>query len=190
MSFTFELQALPGVVVITPQVYKDDRGVFMEVYKQTEFLAVGIDDVFVQDNTSVSHYGVLRGLHYQKPPYAQAKLVRCTHGAIWDVAVDIRPDSSTYGHWFGIELNDQTMQMLFIPAGFAHGFLVLSPTATVHYKTSGVYHAPSDAGILWNDPDIGISWPATTTRLLSHKDETLPTLKQVGQPLLSAETRR
>ena len=189
MPFTFKPLALADVVLITPRLFTDERGTFLEAYKQAEFEAAGIVNTFVQDNISVSHPGVLRGLHYQNPPYAQAKLVRCVQGEIWDVAVDIRSQSPTYGHWVAATLSQQNAQMLYIPAGFAHGFLVLGDSpATVHYKTSQPYHQPSDAGILWNDPAIGIEWPKVTTLILSDKDRTLPPLAQAlnGFTLVSA----
>jgi dTDP-4-dehydrorhamnose 3,5-epimerase len=186
MGFTFTPHSIPDVLLIEPQTFKDNRGTFIEAYKQSDFLAAGIDDNFVQDNLSVSQRGVLRGLHYQNPPYAQAKLVRCVQGAIWDVVVDIRHGSPTYGHWVGAELTADNFAMLYVPVGFAHGFLALTDNATVHYKTSGLYHQPSDAGILWSDPAVNINWPlasvlsATQLRLpdliISDKDQQLPLL--------------
>jgi dTDP-4-dehydrorhamnose 3,5-epimerase len=182
MPFLFEPQAIPDVVLITPKPFTDDRGTFIEAYKRTAFLQAGIPDVFVQDNSSTSRLGVLRGLHYQNPPYAQSKLVRCVVGHIWDVAVDIRQGSPTFGQWVGAHLTQDNFAMLYVPEGFAHGFLVLSQTATVHYKTGGEYHQPSDAGVLWSDPALAIDWPKVPGLqggfVVSAKDAQLPTLAQ------------
>jgi dTDP-4-dehydrorhamnose 3,5-epimerase len=189
MPFTFEPLALPEVVLITPRLFTDERGTFLEAYKQAEFEAAGMGDTFVQDNMSVSCPGVLRGLHFQYPPYAQAKLVRCVQGRIFDVAVDIRPQSATWGRWVAATLDAHSAQMLYIPAGFAHGFLVLDDApATVHYKTSQPYHQPSDAGIVWNDPAIGIDWPVVRPLTLSDKDQTLPLLAQLSPSLQNLAT--
>lgn len=184
MSFVFNHTELSGVIVIKPQVFGDERGFFMETYKQSEFVKAGIDAIFLQDNHSKSVKGVLRGLHYQKEPYAQGKLVRCIKGAIFDVAVDIRQHSNTYGKWFGIILSEENREMLWIPEGFAHGFLTLSNEAEVVYKVSGAEYSPQhDAGIIWNDKTIAINWPlqqyGIEKPLLSPKDSTLPTLEQI-----------
>lgn len=161
-------------------VFKDNRGFFMETYKKSNFEKVGINTDFVQDNHSKSIKGVLRGLHYQNEPFAQGKLVRCIRGKIFDVAVDIRKGSPTFGKWIGYELSEENKLMLWIPKGFAHGFLTLSEEAEVIYKVSGEEYSPQyDAGIIWNDPDIGIKWPLDNIDevLLSDKDKNLPNLK-------------
>lgn len=160
---------LPSVLVITPRVFKDPRGFFFESYNQETWRANGIDNVFVQDNHSKSTRGTLRGLHFQLPPMAQDKLVRCVRGAIWDVAVDIRVGSPTFGRWIGVELSAENFRQLYIPSGFAHGFCVLSDEAEVLYKASAVYSPTHERSIAWNDPDIGITWP-TAASLLSDRD--------------------
>lgn len=167
---------IPGVVLIEAKKYPDDRGFFMEIYKHSNFANAGITEHFVQDNLSRSIRGVLRGLHYQKNPHAQGKLVSCLHGRIFDVAVDIRKGSVTYGRWAGAELSCDNNLMLYIPAGFAHGFLVLSETAEVLYKCTEEYAPGDDRGIQWNDPEIDIHWPITCP-VLSEKDRTHPPLK-------------
>ena len=158
MAFQFEEQNIPGVFVITPQIFGDSRGYFMETYKRELFEAAGIKGEFVQDNESSSTKGVLRGLHFQKE-HTQGKLVRVTGGRVFDVAVDVRPGSPTYGQYVGVTLDSEKKQMLFIPPGFAHGFLVLSDTASFVYKCTDVYDPASEGGIPWNDQDIAISWP-------------------------------
>ena len=158
MAFTFEKTKLPGVVIIHPQVFGDQRGYFMETYKKEDYYAAGIDKEFVQDNESLSTKGVLRGLHFQKK-HTQGKLVRVTHGEVFDVAVDVRPGSSTYGEWVGVVLNSEKKNMFYIPEGFAHGFLVLSDRAEFVYKCTDVYDPTSEGGIPWNDPSLSIDWP-------------------------------
>ena len=177
MPFDFRSLAIPGLVLIEPKAFGDDRGVFFEVYKHSDFVRAGIPAHFVQDNYSRSMRGVLRGLHYQMEPKAQGKLVRCVRGRIFDVAVDIRKGSSTYGRWEGKELSGENGLMLFIPAGFAHGFLTLSDTAEVLYKCTEEYSPQHDRGIIWNDPDINIPW-AVTDPLLSDKDRVHPRLSE------------
>lgn len=162
---------LPGVVVITPQVFGDDRGFFMETYNSAKTSEAGVPEVFVQDNHSRSTQGVLRGLHFQYPQW-QGKLVRAISGEIFDVAVDMRSDSETYGKWFGILLNDENKQQLYVPPGFAHGFCVTSDIADVAYKCTSDYQPNQDTGFLWNDPEIGIEWPIENP-LLSEKDAKL-----------------
>lgn len=171
MAFTFEKTKLPGVVIIQPQVFGDSRGYFMETYKKCDFVAAGIDKEFVQDNESSSTKGVLRGLHFQKE-HTQAKLVRVTKGEVFDVAVDVRPGSSTYGQWAGAILNAEQKNMLYIPEGFAHGFLVLSDVAEFVYKCTDVYYPASEGGIPWNDPTIAVEWPIIDCEYkTSKKDE-------------------
>lgn len=163
-----EQTPLEGLVLIHPAVFPDDRGWFYESYNSEKFAALGIHTPFVQDNHSKSVQGTLRGLHFQTEP-GQAKLVRCTQGRIWDVAVDIRPQSPTFGKWHAVELNDENKAMFLIPVGFAHGFCVLSETAEVQYKCSSVYNGATEAGIAWDDPDFAVDWPVKNP-LLSKRD--------------------
>lgn len=176
MPFTFSRLAIPEVVLIEPRVFEDERGLFMETYKMPDFAAAGIGGNFVQENQSRSAKGVLRGLHYQNPPCAQGKLVRVLCGEIFDVAVDIRRGSPTWGRWVGVILSEQNKRSLYVPGGFAHGFCVLSQIAEVVYKTTDVYSAESEAGIVWNDRDLRIEWPIKQP-ILSEKDSRLPGLK-------------
>ncbi|MBM3189975.1 MAG: dTDP-4-dehydrorhamnose 3,5-epimerase [Chloroflexi bacterium] len=169
--------ALPGVLVIEPTVHEDERGFFYESYNQRAYAAQGIADTFVQDNHSRSVRGVLRGLHYQAPP-GQAKLVRVAVGAVFDVAVDVRWGSPTFGRWIGVELSAENRRQLYIPAGLAHGFCVLSEVAEFLYKVT-TYYAPADErGILWSDPAIGIAWPVTAP-ILSDRDRRHPLLRDI-----------
>jgi len=177
MPFKFTRLDIPEVVLIDPEVHLDERGFFMESYKYSEFAAFGIKEHFVQDNHSRSTKGVLRGLHYQGPPEAQGKLVRVVVGEIFDVAVDLREGSPTYRKWIGERLSAKNKRMLYIPPGFAHGFCVLSEVAEVIYKTTEEYAPEYDAGIRWNDPEIGIHWPIEHP-ILSAKDAALPTLRE------------
>ena len=171
MAFIFERTKLPGVVIIQPQVFGDNRGYFMETYKKQSFAEVGIDKEFVQDNESSSIKGVLRGLHFQKK-HTQGKLVRVTYGEVFDVAVDIRPRSLTYGQWVGVTLTAEKKNMLYIPEGFAHGFLVLSDSAEFIYKCTDVYDPTSEGGVPWNDPTINIQWYKLDIPFItSEKDE-------------------
>ena len=161
---------LPGVYVIEPQVFGDARGYFMETYSAAEFKEAGLDYEFVQDNQSSSRCGVLRGLHFQKA-HPQAKLVRVLSGEVFDVAVDLREGSPTYGEWVGVALSAENHKQLMIPRGFAHGFLVLSETADFLYKTTNYYHPISERGVKWDDPCIDIKWPLVSSPLLSEKDK-------------------
>lgn len=149
---------IEGLAVIEPTVFPDSRGYFMETYNQKDFREAGLDMVFVQDNQSMSVKGVLRGLHFQKE-FPQGKLVRAVSGRVFDVAVDLRSKSKTYGKWFGVELSAENKKQFYIPEGFAHGFLVLSDTAEFAYKCTDFYHPGDEGGILWSDPEIGIDWP-------------------------------
>ena len=149
---------IEGLCVITPAVHGDSRGYFMETYNQNDMREAGIDITFVQDNQSMSTKGVLRGLHFQKQ-FPQTKLVRAIKGAVFDVAVDLRSGSATYGKWYGVELTEENKKQFLIPRGFAHGFLVLSETAEFCYKCDDFYHANDEGGLAWNDPEIGIKWP-------------------------------
>jgi len=184
MPFNFEKTELDGVILITPKVFFDGRGLFFESYKKSDFFDIGIKEEFVQDNHSKSVKGVLRGLHFQKEPYPQGKLVRCVHGEIFDVIVDIRKGSPTFGRWLGTILSSENKKMLWIPKGFAHGFLTLSEIAEIIYKVSGSeYSHTHDAGIIWNDPFLNITWPLENygieKPILSPKDENLPLLKNL-----------
>lgn len=174
--------ALPGVLLIQPKVLGDDRGFFLETYRSSIFHEAGITESFVQDNHSRSGRGILRGLHYQLE-HPQGKLVRVASGAVFDVTVDVRKGSPNFGQWFGTELNEQNMNMLYIPPGFAHGFVVLSESADFLYKCTDYYHPGSEHGIAWDDPDIGIDWPVTGVRL-SAKDQLNPRLKDQPEALL------
>ena len=156
--FKFIETKLKGVYIIIPEVHGDARGYFLETYKKTEFEAAGIKDEFVQDNESSSEKGVLRGLHFQKE-HTQGKLVRVTKGEVFDVVVDVRPGSETYGQWVGEILSSEKKNMLYVSKGFAHGFLVLSDVAEFVYKCTDVYDPSSEGGIPWNDPDFGVEWP-------------------------------
>lgn len=172
---------LDGLVVIEPNLFRDDRGFFLEPYNAVRYKAAGIDLDFVQDNHSSSTKGVLRGLHFQTRP-GQAKLLRCGRGRIWDVAVDIRPQSATFGKWWGIELDSQSHRQLFIPVGFAHGFCVLSEEAEVLYKCSNVYDPATESGIAWDDPQIGVAWPVQTP-VVSQRDRNNQSLEQYRKTL-------
>jgi dTDP-4-dehydrorhamnose 3,5-epimerase len=176
MSFRFQRLAIPDVVLVEASSYQDDRGFFLEAYKLSDFGANGVAGPFVQDNWSHSCRGVLRGLHYQKQPMAQGKLVMVIQGEILDVAVDIRRGSPTYAQWVGVALSAGAFRMLYVPPGFAHGFCVLSDVADVLYKVTAEYAPDLDRGILWNDPEIGIKWPIPQP-LLSRKDAQLPLLR-------------
>lgn len=169
---------LQGVKVLEPIVFGDQRGWFMETFSDANFNNIGLDLTFVQDNHSFSALkGTLRGLHYQLNPKAQTKLVRCTRGVIFDVAVDIRKGSPTFSNWFGIELSEKNKKQLLIPKGFAHGFMTLTNDVEVQYKVDELYSPECDRGIVWNDPAIGIEWPIDVTPILSEKDEKAPLLK-------------
>lgn len=178
MPFTFKQTEIDGVVIIEPKVFGDDRGFFMETYKKSDFEDNGITEEFVQDNHSKSQKGVLRGLHFQREPMAQGKLIRVTAGAVFDVAVDLRPGSSTCGKWVGIELSEENNRMFYIPPGLGHGFLTLEDNTHFLYKCTKLYSAEHDGGIRYNDPDIGIQWPSEDV-LVSEKDATLPYLKEL-----------
>ncbi|HET9640832.1 MAG TPA: dTDP-4-dehydrorhamnose 3,5-epimerase [Allosphingosinicella sp.] len=168
---------LAEVLVLTPRSYRDRRGFFFESYNKRAFAeAAGADFEFVQDNHSRSKRGVLRGLHYQLPPKAQGKLVRVAAGEIFDVAVDMRRTSATFGHWVGVVLSARKRNQLWVPPGFAHGFLTLSPTADVLYKATDYYDPASERSVIWNDPDIGIDWNLAAEPILSDKDAAAPPL--------------
>lgn len=168
---------LPGVLVIDPDVFSDCRGFFLEGFHVEKYRSIGIEESFVQDNLSRSTRGTLRGLHAQRLN-PQGKLVSVTKGAVFDVAVDINPESATFATWFGIELNDENHRQLWIPAGYAHGFQVLSDSADFFYKCTDLYHPEDEIGVIWNDSDLAISWPVTNPTV-SEKDQRLPTIKTV-----------
>ena len=178
MPAEFTPTAFPEVVLITPKIYSDSRGCFFESFKGSEFLAQGLESEFVQENYSFSKSQVIRGLHYQRPPKAQIKLVRVVSGAIWDVVVDVRPDSPTFGTWHAETLSEENCKQLYIPAGFAHGFKVTSETATVLYRTNAEYAPDLEGGVAWNDPSIGVPWDLADP-LISARDNELPPLKRV-----------
>lgn len=173
---TIEETPLSGLVIVHPKVFEDGRGFFMESWSQPLFAELGIKTVFLQDNHSRSSKGTVRGLHFQSSP-GQAKLVRCVRGAVWDVAVDLRPDSATFGKWHAVQLDEDNKNMLYIPLGFAHGFCVLSESADFVYKVSSVYNPATECGIAWDDPVLNVSWP-TTTPLLSTRDQHNPSFTE------------
>ena len=171
---------IEGLLILEPKVFKDPRGFFYESFHQERLAGFGINYQFIQDNQSRSAYGVIRGLHYQNSPHAQAKLVRATEGAIFDVAVDIRAGSPTYGRWFGLELSADNFKQLLIPGGFAHGLSVLTEHATVQYKCDQYYHPESESGIRFDDPDLKIDWKIDPLKaIVSEKDLLLPYFKQL-----------
>lgn len=178
MAFCFKKLEIPEIICVEPDIYGDERGYFTETYKYPEFKKNGIEESFVQVNHSKSSKGVLRGLHYQKKPMAQGKLVTVIEGEIFDVAVDIRKGSPTFGKWLGVILDDKKKQMCYIPEGFAHGFCTLSETAQVIYYCTEVYAPEYDQGLIWNDPEVGIVWPIENP-ILSDKDSQMPLLSQV-----------
>lgn len=171
---------IDGLLIIEPKVYRDERGYFLESYHQERLKELGINHQFIQDNQSRSVNGVIRGLHLQKAPFAQTKLVRVTEGSIYDVAVDLREGSKTFGSWFGLELSIYNHLQLLIPKGFAHGFSVLSDFATILYKCDTVYHPESESGIRFDDPDLDIDWRVDPeSAVISEKDRVLPYMKEL-----------
>lgn len=178
-----EKTPIAGLLIIEPQVFGDARGWFTETYNEERYREAGIDARFVQDNQSYSSYGVVRGLHFQRPPYTQAKLVSCAQGAVLDVAVDLRKDSPTYGQHFSVLLTAENHKQFYIPRGFAHGFSVLSDTALFTYKCDNLYHPEADGGILLSDPVLGIDWQVPEDkRNLSAKDTKHPLLSELDNP--------
>lgn len=174
---------IPGVVIIEPRLFKDDRGYFFESFSERDFNTQVREVKFVQDNESMSSYGVMRGLHFQRPPYTQSKLVRCVKGAVLDVAVDIRKGSPTYGQHVAVELTEENHRQFFVPRGFAHGFAVLSETAIFQYKCDNFYHPEADGGISILDDSLGIDWRIPTDHaILSEKDTKHPLLKDFDSP--------
>jgi dTDP-4-dehydrorhamnose 3,5-epimerase len=170
---------IEGLVIITPKIFRDARGYFFESYNKKKFEQEGITTEFVQDNQSFSSYGTIRGLHFQKPPYAQAKLVRVLQGKVFDIAIDLRKNSKTFGEYFGIELSDKNQKMFFIPCGFAHGFSVLSETTVFFYKCNNFYNKELEDGILLNDVDLNIDWRINSKNMIiAEKDKLNKTFRE------------
>ena len=176
-KFKFIETNIKDVYIIEPMAFGDNRGYFMETYNEADFRAAGLNYTFVQDNQSSSRKGVLRGLHFQKT-YPQAKLVRVLKGEVFDVAVDLRNGSQTYGKWVGVFLSEENKRQFMVPRGFAHGFVVMSETAEFAYKCDEFYHPEDEGGIMWNDPEIGIEWPNVGEIILSEKDKKHPKLSE------------
>lgn len=176
MSFSFKKLKIQDLILIEPKIYSDDRGYFLEIYKETDFVDNGISETFIQDNHSFSLKNVIRGLHYQLPPKDQGKLVTVIKGAIFDVAVDIRQHSNTYKQWVSVILSDENASVFYIPSGFAHGFLALTNKVHVVYKCTEEYSVEHEFGVIWNDPDINVLWPIKNP-IISKKDSELPLLK-------------
>ena len=187
MPFTFKRLSIPDVILIEPQSFSDDRGFFFESFKESDFFSNGIDKKFVQDNFSHSVNGVIRGLHFQKAPKAQAKLVTVLKGKIFDVAVDIRKNSPTYGKWVSEILSDDTHNLLYVPEGFAHGFCVISDEADVLYKVSNEYSQEHERSIIWNDPKLNIEWPIKKP-VISNKDNKLSLLENLDNDFVYGDT--
>lgn len=175
MPFNFKETPIKDLLIIEPRVFQDGRGFFMETFKKSDFLEVGIKEDFKQDNHSFSSRGVLRGLHFQTGSSAQGKLVRVVKGAVWDVAVDLRPESKTFGQWFGIELTEENNTMFYVPPGFAHGFVTLKDNTHFLYKCTEEYDPQADSGIIWNDDTLNIEWPLSEGLSFSDKDLKLQT---------------
>lgn len=182
MPFTAETTSIDGLLVIRPQRFPDDRGWFMETYKESGFAKMGITETFVQDNHSVSARGALRGLHFQLAPHAQGKLVTVVRGAVWDVAVDIRPASITFGRWYGLEIRSDEPLLFYMPPGFAHGFCALENNTRFVYKCTAEYNKESERGIRYDDPELAISWPVERPGL-SAKDAALPSFADIRREL-------
>ena len=180
MPFEFVKQNIEDVILVKPKVFGDNRGFFMESYKKSDFISNGIGVDFVQDNHSKSSKHVLRGLHYQAKPYSQPKLVRCIKGRIYDVAVDLRKSSKTFGKYVKVELSEDNKHMLFIPEGFAHGFVVLSDEAEIIYKAGGEYNPAADRGVFWSDKDINVDWGIDFEPILSDKDKQQLKLSEIN----------
>jgi dTDP-4-dehydrorhamnose 3,5-epimerase len=179
MPFTFEKTPISGLVVVHPRVFPDGRGFFVETYKESDFVKNGIAASFKQDNHSCSAKGVLRGLHFQKGAHAQGKLVRVIAGKVWDVAVDLRPDSPTFKQWFGVELSAENKTLFYIPPGFAHGFVTLEDNTEFMYKCTEEYCKESEESVRWDDPDIAVEWPITDVQV-SEKDAANPLLRDIN----------
>jgi len=175
---------IPGLLIVEPQVFADERGFFFQAHSAAEFAALGIEPGVIQINHSFSHKGVLRGLHFQAPPHDQTKLVRCVSGRLFDVAVDIRRGSPAYGRWFGLELSAENKKMLYVPSGFAHGFLALTDCELLYLCGLAGYAKAAEGGLLYNDPAVGIAWPFDGQPLVNQRDATFPTLAQLKTPFV------
>ena len=187
MPFTFKRLSIPDVILVQPKSFSDDRGFFLESFKESDFVSNGINIRFVQDNISHSVSGVIRGLHFQKNPKAQAKLVTALKGEIFDVVIDIRKGSPTYGKWVGEILSDKDHKLLYVPEGFAHGFCVLSKEAYVYYKVSNEYSPEHEQGIIWNDPKLNIDWPISKP-IVSGDDNKLPLFENIDNDFVYKNT--
>ena len=187
MPFTFKRLSIPDVILVQPKSFSDDRGFFLESFKESDFVSNGINIKFVQDNISHSVLGVIRGLHFQKSPKAQAKLVTAIKGEIFDVVVDIRKDSPTYGKWISEILSDKDHKLLYVPEGFAHGFCVLSKEAYVYYKVSNEYSPEHERGIIWNDPKLNVDWPISKP-IVSGDDNKLPLFENLDNDFVYKNT--
>ena len=187
MPFTFKRLSIPDVIIAQPKSFSDDRGFFLESFKESDFVLNGINIKFVQDNISHSVLGVIRGLHFQKNPMAQAKLVTAIKGEIFDVVVDIRKDSPTYGKWISEILSDKDHKLLYVPEGFAHGFCVLSKEAYVYYKVSNEYSPEHERGIIWNDPKLNVDWPISKP-IVSGDDNKLPLFENLDNDFVYKNT--
>lgn len=182
MPFEFEKTSIDGVYLIKPKIFGDERGFFLETYKKDDFEKEGITGDFVQDNHSKSKKGVIRAIHLQKGKHAQAKIVRCIKGAIWDIAVDLRKDSPTFGEYVAFELNEENKYILYIPRGCGHGFAALTEGVEMEYKNDNLYSPENETGVVWNDPDLKIPWPVENP-IVAEKDKRLPTLKEFKERL-------
>lgn len=187
-NFSSERLAIPDVILIRVRKFGDSRGHFLETFRKSDFAEFGVACDFVQDNQAFSRQvGTIRGLHFQIPPHAQAKLVRVLHGAVYDAAVDLRRGSPTYGKWCGARLTAEGGEQIFVPRGFAHGYCTLEPDTVVAYKVDGYYAPQSEAGLIWNDPEIGVDWTIPAARgLVSEKDSKLGSLRSFETPFMSA----
>lgn len=181
MSFTFQRLEIPEVILIEGTRHRDSRGTFEETFRDTAFRQAGLDETFVQDNHAWSGSGTLRGLHFQAPPHAQGKLVRCIRGEIFDVAVDLRVNTTTFGRWVGVRLTGDDTRILWVPPGFAHGYAVLGDEAEVAYKVTAEYAPEAEGGLRWDDPSVGIEWPVSAPHL-SEADAALPLLHDLDSP--------
>ena len=184
MPFEFEKTDIEEVIVIKPKIFGDERGFFLETYKKDDFEKAGITENFIQDNHSKSKKGVIRGIHFQRGKFAQAKIVRCIKGALWDVAVDLRKGSKTFGKYFAIELSEANKYILYIPRGCGHGFATLTEDVEMEYKNDNLYSFENETGIIWNDPDLNIKWPIANP-IVSEKDKKWSTFKEFKKTLIN-----
>jgi len=184
LPFNFISTEIKDLIIIEPRVFQDGRGFFLETYKKSDFIKAGIKEDFVQDNHSFSSKGVLRGIHFQTGSSAQGKLVRVIKGAVWDVAVDLRPGTNTFGQWYGIELTEENNKMFYVPPGFGHGFVTLVDNTHFLYKCTHEYDPKADSGIIWNDKDLNITWPIKDGLSFSDKDLVLKSFKEYKESIL------